>query len=72
MLVRRCTAQLAKDGCSASVGVEACDTCAGAHQSDLKAAGCTPSLVRDFCAGGEYSKELALCVVWFHLPFCVV
>ena len=47
-----CSAQLAKDGCSASAGQEACEACAEKHQSDLKAAGCTPKLVNQLCAGG--------------------
>ena len=47
-----CTAQLAKDGCSPSLGVEACDACVGKHQSDLRAAGCTSPFVQAFCAGG--------------------
>ena len=46
-----CTTQLAKDGCSTSLGKEACDTCAGAHQADLRAAGCTSTFVKSFCAG---------------------
>ena len=45
-----CTSQLAKDGCRPSAGAEACDACAGAHQADLRAAGCTSQFVRSFCA----------------------
>jgi hypothetical protein len=46
-----CTAQLAKDGCSASLRKQACDACTGAHQADLRAAGCTAAFVTSFCAG---------------------
>ena len=46
----KCAAELTKDGCTASIGAGACDRCAGAHQSDLKAAGCTRTFVKDFCA----------------------
>jgi AhpD family alkylhydroperoxidase len=47
-----CSAQLVKDGCVASAGQEACDSCAGKHQSNLQAAGSTPKLVDQLCAGG--------------------
>ena len=49
----RCSAQLAKDGCFASTGRhEDCLSCAGKHQSDLRHAECTPTLVQQLCAGG--------------------
>ena len=47
-----CSTQLAKDGCSATAGQEACEACGEKHEADLKAAGCTPKLVQQLCAGG--------------------
>ena len=46
----KCGAQLRKDGCLASAGAGKCEECASSHQSDLKAAGCTPAKVKYLCA----------------------
>lgn len=46
-----CVGALTKDGCKPAAGTKACEQCAGAHQADLRAAGCTPKFVQSFCNG---------------------
>ena len=51
-----CVAAMARDGCSPDDGVILCDACAGRHQSDLRAAKCTSTAVKAFCAGSVPQK----------------
>ena len=56
-----CMAQLTQDGCSPSAGSSmTCDACAGAHQSNLRAAGCTSAFIKSFCAGSAAWVEQVL------------
>ena len=52
-----CVAAMARDGCSPDDGVILCDACVGRHQSDLRAAKCTSTAVKAFCAGSVPQKS---------------